>query len=432
MINPPGKNPTKREISVCSEFGAKNAFRLMPEGRIDERPLSEPGSDDLDVVVFQAGQNLDFAETFDQLPPRLWASARAGRGKVVFDASSEGRMHDPRTTDQLHALLRRAGVPLEQGVYLTQNRPYAQDYAVSCDSNGIAERMKIVVYDYWIRRVLSEYEGRGEKIFRRRLANFHRRKVSRSRRFVSLNFTPRSSKLIFLTRIMKEGLWDLGFISFGGFEQMARRKGKSFDRIKLAFLQAPGFEDQTPALAPFLDDLAARGRILLGDVPNRRAYDEIMRAATLPEYDETWFSAVTETEMVDRPCRITEKVLKPLLNFHPLIVFGNPASLKLISDLGFVTFPELVDERYDDEFLAPRRFELAFEQLRRLCRMDEHELARLSASVDEKLKFNAEWGLTKLPQKFATEIDEAFLTEVLEPAGANSWVQARAAAPARL
>ncbi len=119
--------------------------------------------------------------------------------------------------------------------------------------------------------------------------------------------------------------------------------------------------------------------------------------------------------MLDRPARITEKALKPLLNGHPFIVFGNPGSLALIKALGFATFPELVDESYDEEPDPPRRFELAFAQLRRLCGLDEAELARMVTELEEKLVFNMTWGLTRLPQIYADTLDDAFLASVLEP-----------------
>jgi hypothetical protein len=39
--------------------------------------------------------------------------------------------------------------------------------------------------------------------------------------------------------------------------------------------------------------------------------------------------------------------------------------------------------------------------------MDESDLARAAAAVSEKVVFNAEWGLTRLPQIYRDEVDEA-------------------------
>ncbi len=89
-----------------------------------------------------------------------------------------------------------------------------------------------------------------------------------------------------------------------------------------------------------------------------------------------------------------------MLNFHPFIVLGNPASLRLIRGYGFQTFPEIFDESYDDEEDPARRFDMVYGQIVRLARMDEAELDRLEASVAEKVVFNARWGLTELPRMF--------------------------------
>ena len=403
----------KGELSICADPSDKHAFRFLRTRRVDERPLNEPGSAAPDLVIFQVGQDLGFADTLEGLPPQLWTSAQQGAGKVVFDASTEGKAHDPASTDLLHAALRRAKVPIGRGVYITQNRQYADDYRAYCRASGLSQGMRVVVYDYWIRRVLSEFEQSGPKVLEQRLEAFRQRAAHRPRRFLSLNFTPRPARLLFLTSLMQQGLWDQGFVSFGGFEQMKRRKDRSFAMIRQDFLKLPGFEDKTAALAPRLDQLAARGRSVLGDVPDKRSYQKILRPADLAEYHRSWFSVVTETEMLNLPARITEKALKPLLNLHPFIMFANPGSLDLVRGLGFETFPELVDESYDQEPEPSRRFELAFAELRRLCQLDEPALARTIGGLEEKLEFNAAWGLTRLPQKYALELDEVLLADVL-------------------
>ncbi len=400
-------------ILICADPGEKNAFRQLSDGLIAERPLHDPGPTAPDLVVFQTGQDLDFAKTIGDLPDQLWDAARSGRGKVVFDASAEGERHDPQTSRSLHEVLGAVGVSLEQAVYLTQDRGYAADYAKHCRRSGMPHRMSVVVHDYWIRRVLGAYQEKGGKVLRRRIAAFRKRRGLRPRRFVSMNFTPRPAKLMFLTRLMHEGLWDQGYVSFGGFDQMVRRKGRSFDKIRVDFRRLRGFQDLARTLDPHLDELRALGVIFLGERPASRPYDSILKPSEMVEYEQSWFTVVTETEMGERPSRITEKALKPLLNLHPLILFGNPGSLKLIRELGFVTFPELIDESYDDELDPRQRFEMAFAEVSRLCRMSEPELQRLSDALEDKLIFNAEWGLTKLPRKYATELDEVFLNEVM-------------------
>jgi hypothetical protein len=120
--------------------------------------------------------------------------------------------------------------------------------------------------------------------------------------------------------------------------------------------------------------------------------------------------------MLGPPWRISEKPLKALVNFHPFMVLGNPGALEMIRGLGFQTFPEIIDESYDEELDPRRRFDLVYAEVKRLIALDETELARLEGAVAEKLVFNAEWGLTRLPGVFRDEIDDALIRDILAPA----------------
>jgi hypothetical protein len=407
------RTPFPRTFSVCADSADKYVLQLV-DAPLKWLTPEDAAHEDADIVLFQASQNLGFVPRAGALHDRVWRRAREGDGRVVFDASMEGKPHTPEAAAQLHDLLDKARVPASNAVYITQDRQYAADYAAWLASHGLKTGIKVVVYDYWIRRTLAAHLHTGAGAFERRLQAFQARRTSRERRFLSLNFTPRPTRLHVLLRLMRDGLWDQGFISFGGFDQMMRRRGKSLASIRREFLRFPGFEDEAAAVEPLLEELVRRGQFLMGRLPAKGSkYGTVVQDQALPEYGESWFSIVTETEMGERPCRITEKPLKPLLNFHPFVIFGNPGALKLIRDLGFVTFPELFDERYDEEPDPRRRFDMAFEQVRRLCAAEEGELARMAAAASEKLISNAEFGLTRLPAIFSDQTDVAMMREVL-------------------
>ncbi len=133
----------------------------------------------------------------------------------------------------------------------------------------------------------------------------------------------------------------------------------------------------------------------------------------LPEYDASWFSVVTETEMRYRPVRITEKTLKPLLNFHPMLVLGDPGAVALVRQMGFRTFGDWIDERYDEEPDRRRRFEMVYQELQRLCALSEGEMQRMEEAAAETLAFNAEWGLVQLPKLHAERLDAALTDAIL-------------------
>jgi hypothetical protein len=395
----------QRELVVCLDPADRHLLEEVKVRRWRARPLEDPDPEGCDLLLFQVSHNLGFLRRAEALPAAAWARARSGHGRVVFDASKEGKLHNPETSLALHGLLERMGVPPERAVYATQDRQYEGDYAAWRQGLGLPHGMTVVVYDYWLRRLLAGYEESGRKALKQRWAAFRERLPGRERRFLSLNNTPRPARLMVMLRMMRSGLWDQGFISFGGFEQMVGRKGKDFEALRQQFLSFRGFEDEAAALEPWLDRLSACGPLPLGRITTRDA--------PLPEYGLSWFSVVTESEMRARPTRITEKSLKPLLNFHPMLVFGNPGSLQMLRDLGFASFPELVDESYDAEPDPRRRFELAWAELERLCALDEAELARAVAGLQDKLLANAEHGLVRLPLVFRDRIDAELVERLL-------------------
>ena len=106
--------------------------------------------------------------------------------------------------------------------------------------------------------------------------------------------------------------------------------------------------------------------------------------------------------------------MKPLVNFHPLIVFGNPGALKMIRDYGFVTFEELFDESYD-EVLDPRqRFDRAYAEVVRACSWSEAEWREAEQRIENKLMFNAKWGLTEFPTTYRRQHDLMLVDQILD------------------
>jgi hypothetical protein len=311
----------------------------------------------------------------------------------------------------MHGLLERLGAPPQRAVYITQDRTWADDYL----AHRAPRPVEVLVYDYWIKRFFDGLEESGPALYERRLRRFRGRPAQRKRRFVSLNWSPRPSKVFFLLRTMQAGLWDQGWISFGGFEQLGAMGKGGLPQLNKAMRGLPGFEDLYAELLPQLKRLDRRGRIRLGDASgDPETGPQLAGDEELAEYGQSWFSVVTESEMLERPARITEKPFKPLVNFHPALMLANPGALGMLRRLGFATFPGMFDESYDEEPDPRARFELAWREFARLCAMDEPELARLEAKAADTLEHNARVGLTELPRRYRLELDAALIDALAE------------------
>jgi len=89
----------------------------------------------------------------------------------------------------------------------------------------------------------------------------------------------------------------------------------------------------------------------------------------------------------------------------------------LSGEYGFATFGDVLDEGYDEEDDPRRRFERAYAEVVRLCRLDDAELGRLQARLEETLAFNARWGLTRFPGVYRQQRDTALVDAILLACG---------------
>lgn len=382
------------------------------------RELDDPLVADPDVLVFPRCEDMDFAKKADLVPERIWRRARDGQTTVVLDSSNEAFRFWRGHAQAMHDFLTARDIDPAHAVHLTEDRLYREDYEPWCAAEQLAA-MRIVVFDAFIGRTLQAVRDNGRQVFEIRLAAYAKRPEHRSRRFVSLNFAARPTKTMFLMRLLRDGLFDRGWISFGGFsaEGGDAKLGKAKVLKRLGALH--GFGEEAATLTPYADQLEAMGPVLFGlERSERRGAQrkQVIKADDLAEYADAWFTVVTETEMHPRAHRITEKPFKPLLNFHPFLVLGNPGSLAALRGYGFETCREIFDERYDEEPHPRRRFDMVYEQLVRLCAMDEAELARMTRQVSEVLTYNALWGLTELPRRFAETMTLGVIAQLAPPA----------------
>jgi hypothetical protein len=409
---------TAPSIAVLVPTEGRHLFDNIHDPRVRvtaDAAVPEPRLIVFPVSRFRRFDNLASLSLPDAVLQRI-ANRQTG---LVFDASLEGVQHKPDITAALHAMVEKFGASREQCVYLTQDRQYAADYGTYCSDHHLSP-VTVMTHDYWLWDALGQFESTAEQAYQARLVAFTQRPPVRSRRFVSLNRTPRPTKILFLLRLLRDGLWEQGHISFGGFREKTAGPGKERPAPEQLLKSLAGFDDLIQQLTPFIDQLDAYGRVLLGLQQHgwrRIELTQASQAVDLAEYSDSWFTVVTETEMRRHPSRITEKVVKPLVNFHPLVVLGNPAALKMIRSYGFVTFDEVVDEGYDDEWDPRRRFDRVYAEVTRLCAMSEEDLQRLEERITEKLIFNARWGLTRFPSIYREQRDTALVNDLLAATG---------------
>ena len=65
-------------------------------------------------------------------------------------------------------------------------------------------------------------------------------------------------------------------------------------------------------------------------------------------YTNAYWNIVVETHFKQQTVFLTEKTFKPILNMQPFLIVGNTYSLKMLKQLGYRTFGDIICEDYDE------------------------------------------------------------------------------------
>lgn len=425
---PSGLGSVAGGLPVYVPWPGKTLFETTTSFRVSPRNELPPGdlAAGIIVVPYPFSTRPQFLATAFSEIKAAWTQnlslkAREGRVRFVLDASAEGFQHSDQRSDCIHRGLAELGVPANLAVVLTQERNYNADYAEYVQRNRLDSALRVLNYDLWIDRFHAQFEERGSKIFEWRLNGFKSREKVRGRKFVSLNMTLRRTKFLFLLSLIRDNLWREGHISFGGFYRKESKfhpdheRSRSIASIEEYLRRSTVFKDITEDVVGYLPALEAKGQLIFGDVerdPDTGLPRKSPLSAMLPQYDDSWFSVVTETEMRDRPSRITEKPFAPLVNFQPSILLGNPGALAQIRELGYLTFGHVLDESYDSIQDPAERFLAAYSEVLRLCRMGDEKLGQMEVELRDILVFNAKWGLTRLPKIYREVISTRLMDRI--------------------
>jgi hypothetical protein len=131
-------------------------------------------------------------------------------------------------------------------------------------------------------------------------------------------------------------------------------------------------------------------------------------------YNQTAYSIVAETHADNRYSFFTEKIFRPMLARRLFVMFSGWKYLKNLRKLGFQTFDNVIDESYDQIYNDQERWAAAFEQVTRLCNMNQIEvLEKISARVEYNYNlvmdtkwqsiYLQEWQLQQKVHKFVVD-----------------------------
>ena len=120
--------------------------------------------------------------------------------------------------------------------------------------------------------------------------------------------------------------------------------------------------------------------------------------STTKFYEETYFSVVSETnyyDFLEKGRFLSEKLFKPIANFHPFIIVSRPNSLEAIRSIGYKTFHPYINEAYDLIEDDVKRMIAIVDEIERLSNLNTTELAEFLDFSKSICKYNFDTLLSK-------------------------------------
>jgi hypothetical protein len=127
----------------------------------------------------------------------------------------------------------------------------------------------------------------------------------------------------------------------------------------------------------------------------------LARILPIQVYNNTAYSIVAETGNSNQYSFFTEKTAKPIMARRLFVMFSGYKFLQNLRALGFKTFSNVIDESYDLIHNDHDRWTAAFDQVKKLCNLDQVEVfAKIAPTVEHNyhLLMNTNWNQYMLAQ----------------------------------
>jgi len=219
------------------------------------------------------------------------------------------------------------------------------------------------------------------------------RKELRPKYFLSYNRIPKQHRTALVLSLFKNNLLDKGLVSFpqkgmAGYD-IVHDERDWLKRNHISYVIQDG--DILDEYENYSDRLNDKLPLLLDKEDMSVCWS--VTPTPFNHYFDTYFSIVTESIYREAPpdnmeLFISEKIWKPIMNYHPFILVANPGSIKQLKEYGFKTFHPFIDESYDDCLSNQERFLSIEKEIKKLCSLSIEELHDWYWSVMDILEHN--------------------------------------------
>ena len=305
----------------------------------------------------------DYANFFENIPIKVIQQINNDNGKLLINYSHEGWVSE-WSLKGFYLGAKNAGIKFKN-IVLVLNDYNLEDKLIKFkEKYNIEDYPKVINYSFYLTASSNHFYQTYKYI---NLPTKHIN-VIKPYKFVCLNRRLDLHRVVLLSEILNE-IKDESLISFD--------KTLITNEIPNLFVKRPDIEIK-------FNNLPDKVIADIDDIENINGYKHDNPKLFLDSY----ISIVTETSFYIDNDFISEKIWKPLYQFHPFIVVGRPHLLKYLRDIGFKTFDFLIDETYDTIEDNDLRMELIIKEIKKLNDIPMYELHDIIKSNADTLKHN--------------------------------------------
>jgi|TARA_Y100000034_G_scaffold47493_1_gene58487 hypothetical protein len=339
-----------------------------------------------DYVLNVQAENLGkFLERgfLSRINQKVFNDIKLGRVKILFLNQCEGHQHDGILNDDCYNILTSEFKEFnidERNVVFSDNNfiletEFKKHYPDS-KINAIPHYWQLWRYVDCQAGVLTEEDLLKTK------------DTIRDKHFLSYNRSPHPHRCVAGLEMFRNKLYKKGIVSFpSDFDGIEDNQFSLQEGIDMFYNE----EDYDKKLInKFRKDLP-----WMADVDTIFSSENIWDSVIIQtSFLKTYFSfvvgSVFDSYHDNEPYSVfmSEKIYKPITNFHPFLYLSNMGTLEILKELGFKTFHPFIDESYDREPDKLKRFNMVMSELNRLCEMELSELHELYWSMSDILIYN--------------------------------------------
>ena len=393
-------------ITEFSEFVSETGLNpavyplgVVPYETMNKQLISEIGDKPFLYYVEQfgaigkvVGQDEDYENSslLNNMLETTKEKIRNKQGVVLIVAHTESTI-EVSSFIHLHKTLREQNISPDRVAYIMGNNwSVGIEYNSWCDKNNFHQRLTLIncyeqVHNKGMQLLKSEDNGNtfvSDK-------EFQDKSKKRKHQLVCLNRRIRPHRYAMIAMLHHNNLLENNLVSFSletgkDLNCMGVRGRPDIDTMR----KICGNRELMETYMSYYDDLDKMSPRTI-DFDNLQEIMGIGFEQKQP-YLDSYFSIVTETGFPEPTKFATEKVFRPMLHFHPFIVYGSHGTLKMLKELGFKTFSPFIDESYDEEESSFKRMQKITSEVKRICSMSQDEMHEWYYEMQDILIHNRE------------------------------------------